>query len=161
VRQHVSPDVDAGRDLQQAQPVRGELEDGALGVYLYFRASVWHSEFVGAEELAYGILDAAAGTGLRVPQDLSVVTWEVVGAQERTAHMAGASGAVTEAPAASRQSSLTGVHLPIWDMGRAAALLAASLSRGAASPSGVRQVFPTTLQPGSTTGLARVTAPPG
>jgi LacI family transcriptional regulator len=86
------------------------------------------------EELAFRTLEAAARTGLRVPEELSVVTWEVVGTQERAAR------------------PITGVHIPIWEMGKAAAELAATMSRREVPRAERHLTFAPALQVGSSTG---------
>jgi LacI family transcriptional regulator len=86
------------------------------------------------EELAFRTLEAATRAALRVPEDLSVVSWEVVGAPERAGR------------------SLTGVHIPIWEMGKAAAELAVAMSRREVPGVQRRLTFAPSLQIASTTG---------
>ncbi|MGH2352078.1 MAG: LacI family DNA-binding transcriptional regulator [Chloroflexota bacterium] len=106
------------------------------------------------EELAYRLLDAAARAGLRVPQDLSIVSWEVVGGEGEAAHGTGNSGDPAPSDrATSRPGSwFTGVHLPIWEMGKAAAELAVAMSHKRIPSGARRQTFPTSLQIGRSTG---------
>jgi LacI family transcriptional regulator len=85
-------------------------------------------------ELASGVLELAERAGLGVPRALSVVSWEVVGAPEHAGR------------------ALTGVRIPIWEMGKAAAELAATLSRREVPPGARHLTFAPALQVGSSSG---------
>jgi LacI family transcriptional regulator len=85
-------------------------------------------------ELAFEVLELADRTGLGVPRELSVVSWEIVGAQERAGR------------------AITGVQIPIWEMGKAAAELAATLSRREVPPGARHLTFAPALQVGSSSG---------
>ena len=86
------------------------------------------------EELAVRTLEAADRASLRVPEELSVVSWEVVGAPERAGR------------------ALTGVHIPIWEMGKAAAELGATMSRRDGPHAERHLTFAPTVQVGNSTG---------
>ena len=77
------------------------------------------------EELAYRTMAAAERAGLRVPDALSVAAWEL--GPPLQPPLLGAAGGTASAPSA---SPFTGVHVPIWEMGCAAAELALALARG-------------------------------
>lgn len=121
--------------------VRALLTRGRLGGASTGSSAARVTAFVCAyEEAAYQVVTAAAELGLRIPEDISLVAWETVGAPPDAAVAPARPG-----------NWLTGVRLPVWAMGRAAAEMAVELLRARPEGSAPRRVFPTDLHLGSST----------
>lgn len=96
------------------------------------------------------MLERGAAAGVRVPEDLSIVSWELPTPPE--------SGPTPERPpnppGGSAQQWLTGVHVPIWEMGHAAAVAAIRASLSGRATHVALPTFASTLQMGHSTAAA-------